>query len=146
MFAVFGRLFSFVQADVDSKEQILQAHIERDAVAYASVRCMCAHETRETKTAHCTEPASGARTLLRLHRALLFIVELVKGIHTAPHEHANMCHIGQAAYDRTLALHHPWLMRKGVHLALHMLPHRQQFIRKLCNIHDDHAPDPDEQV
>jgi hypothetical protein len=67
---------------------------------------------------------------------LLFVVELVRGIRESNNE-SNMCHVGQQAYDKTLGTYHSWLIRKGVHLALHMLPYRHQLIRKLAGVNDE---------
>ena len=44
---------------------------------------------------------------------------------------AKLSGIGAQSYDRTIAKHHPWLIRKGVHLAVYTLPTRIQFMEKL---------------
>uniref|UniRef100_A0A914VDP0 Glycolipid transfer protein domain-containing protein n=1 Tax=Plectus sambesii TaxID=2011161 RepID=A0A914VDP0_9BILA len=39
-----------------------------------------------------------------------------------------MAHVCRSAYDETLAHHHPWYVRKGVHVAVYALPHRKQLL------------------
>ena len=74
--------------------------------------------------------ASGARTLLRLHRAMEFTAELMLDVRNAQASDS-MATITRAAYDNTLAKHHPWLVKKGVHVAVYTLPSRHNLIEKM---------------
>ncbi len=59
--------------------------------------------------------------------ALGFIIEFVRQLH-ASNANDRMSRVCRHAYDQTLAIHHPWLVRKGVHLAVYMLPNRNQVL------------------
>lgn len=138
MFPKLGRLFSFVASDVGDKTHILSEH-GSSAIGekYKSVGAMLEYEKNEAKILDHDKPhllsihhhnhhlANGSRTLLRLHRALQFVVEFIDGVRLAGNQD-KMSHLARTAYDSTLAAHHPWLVRKGVHLAVHSLPYREQ--------------------
>jgi hypothetical protein len=66
-----------------------------------------------------------------LFSALLFVIELVRKV-AAASDNDSMSSIGVLAYDNTLAHYHNWIVRRAVHLALHMLPNRSQVV------HDDY--------
>lgn len=36
------------------------------------------------------------------------------------------------AYDRTLAKHHPFFIRKGAQIAMYTLPTREQLLKRVC--------------
>lgn len=144
MFPKLGRLFSFIAADVGDKTHILAAHRTSPvAEKYERIGGMLDYEKNEAKILdphghhhhlslhHHHELANGSRTLLRLHRALLFVVHFIEGIHRAK-ESDKMSHLARKAYDETLALHHPWYVRTGVHVAVHTLPNRQQLLADLA--------------
>lgn len=38
----------------------------------------------------------------------------------------------QAAYNQTLANHHPWLVRKGAVVAMYTMPTRDALLRRVC--------------
>lgn len=61
-------------------------------------------------------------------RALAFVVEMVHGVRAAA-DGDSMAVVARATYDRTLGLYHSWLVRRVVHLALHMLPNRKKVLR-----------------
>lgn len=69
--------------------------------------------------------ANGSRTLLRLHRALFFIIKFTECILNSE-ENSSMAPLAKAAYDNTIAQYHPWIIRKAVHLALYTLPNRRK--------------------
>lgn len=62
---------------------------------------------------------------MAVSRALEFVLALIRSIHDAD-DHTSMAHLAKHAYDTTLAKYHPWLVRKGVHLAMWALPTRKQ--------------------
>lgn len=135
MFSILGSVFGFVTADVVEKIGILREYRRSEiSEKYVTIQSMIQHEV-ETNTTNNKKKASGARTLLRLHRALEFTARLMKDLKVAD-EHEKMSHITKTAYDDTLAHFHPWLIRKGVHVAVYTLPSRKHFLEKLKV--DDH--------
>lgn len=127
MFPLLSRLFSFVQSDVTDKIHILEQYLagpQKDN--FKSVISMVDYELSIGNT-ESTKPPSASRTLLRLHRAMEYIVQLINDVHDAK-ETDKMAPVASKAYDDTLANHHPWLIRKGVHLAVHTLGHRKDLI------------------
>lgn len=130
MFGIMGSVFSFVNSDVVEKIGILREYRKSEEAAdYESFEKMIRYEVANDTTNN-KKKASGSRTLLRLHRALEFTSRLMHDIRVAE-EHDKMSHITKVAYDETLAKHHPWLIRKGVHVAVYTLPTRKHFIEKL---------------
>eukprot|EP01137_Pigoraptor_chileana_P025453 Opistho-2@94983 len=73
VFDLLGKGFSFVTSDVTDKISILRTHLEHDSASYVTIHRMIAHELQREDIRQKTKPASGSRTLLRLHRALEFI-------------------------------------------------------------------------
>ncbi len=53
-----------------------------------------------------------------------FVVAFIQDIHDSK-ETDKMAPVAAKAYDDTLARFHPWLIRKGAHIAFHALPYRQ---------------------
>lgn len=130
LFSILGSVFGFVTSDVVEKIGILREYRKSEvSEKYITIQSMIEHEV-ETKTTNNKKKASGARTLLRLHRALEFTARLMMDLKTAD-DHEKMSHITKTAYDDTLAHHHPWLIRKGVHVAVYTLPTRKHFLEKL---------------
>lgn len=78
-----GRLFSFVADDVKEKTQILTEH-QQSAVGdrYQTAASMISYELHEVRILDDQKQKfrNGSRTLLRLHRALLFIVKFIDAI------------------------------------------------------------------
>ncbi|ELU09811.1 hypothetical protein CAPTEDRAFT_28209, partial [Capitella teleta] len=125
---MMGSVFSFVASDVNEKLKILRAFRQSDHKShYETVESMVQYET-DSKVIK--DPGNGCRTLLRLHRALLFIMRLFED--TAKAEtHDKMSHIARTAYTDTLAHHHTWLVRKAVGLAVYTLPSRSGLLHKM---------------
>ncbi|BHF67033.1 transfer protein [Sparganum proliferum] len=132
-----GRIMYFVVRDVNKKLQILNDLRDPKTSPdyhenFVSVGKMCAFETSQYKD---NKPVGklltyGSRNLLRLHRALLFIIYLFERVCSEPDE-KTLCELAQSAYDETLAKHHPWVVRNAVNVAFHALPYRQQFIESM---------------
>lgn len=140
LFSILGSVFGFVTSDVVEKIGILREYRTSEySEKYITIQSMIRHEV-ETKTTNCKKKASGSRTLLRLHRALEFTARLMKDLNTAD-DHEKMSLITKTAYDSTLAHHHPWLIRKGVHVAVYTLPTRKQFLEKLKVDNEERAKD-----
>ncbi|KAF7234810.1 hypothetical protein EG68_11256 [Paragonimus skrjabini miyazakii] len=128
LLSFFGKIFYFVTRDVDHKLNILYEHCNQDPVHYRSVKNMTEYEaTVDANQVSCKGKANGCRTILRLHRALVFVIELVAGICTAP-EDVTLCRLVKEGYDIHLSPFHPWVVRKAVGLGLHALPTREQLV------------------
>uniref|UniRef100_A0AC34QIS2 Glycolipid transfer protein domain-containing protein n=2 Tax=Panagrolaimus sp. JU765 TaxID=591449 RepID=A0AC34QIS2_9BILA len=126
LFDILGMIFSFVESDVKDKREILKKLHNDDVANYSTVRSMINHEMdTEGKPKNI-----GARTLLRLHRALEFIVLFVQEIHLSTPE-SNISHLFKDAYDKTLAQHHGWFVRKTVGLAAHAVPNRDFLVKTI---------------
>lgn len=128
LLSYFGKLLYFVVRDVESKIQILNGLHNSAKVHYHTVITMANYEEESgiaTETKRRTE--DGCRTLLRLHRALLFIIELISAIFTYP-ETATLRDITKEAYENNLARFHPWAVRKVVNVAVYGLSSRNQLI------------------
>ena len=130
LFKLLGTVFTFVNSDVVEKMGILKDYRSSELRdEYETIQSMINFEVKNNKTNNKTK-ASGSRTLLRLHRALDFVTDFMKSIKEADKD-AKLSGVGAQSYDRTLAKHHPWLIRKGVHIAVYTLPTRVHFMEKL---------------
>ncbi|XP_072549630.1 glycolipid transfer protein domain-containing protein 2 [Salminus brasiliensis] len=103
--------------------------------AYTSVRSMIKAELDQGLVDFTQQTTSGCRTLLRLHRALLWLQlflhslaneDLEAGRARSP---AELC---REAYRLTLAQHHLWWVRKAAELAFVAMPDRAFFYRLVC--------------
>ncbi|KAL1285912.1 Ceramide-1-phosphate transfer protein [Trichinella pseudospiralis] len=135
-FAILGSIFSFVTSDICSKMKILCDCVHSEnAVHYYSVKTMLDYE----KGVGMLEDANncvnnGSRTLLRLHRALLFVVRFIESVRQSTSD--NIITLAKAAYDCTLANYHSWIIRRAVHLALYTLPTRRELLRHILGNDD----------
>ncbi|CAH8652946.1 unnamed protein product [Heterobilharzia americana] len=121
----FGNLFYFVSSDVNHKVSDLRALHATDKKNYNSVKSMVDYE--EKNESNKKKKCFGCRTLLRLHRALLFVIELMQEVCTAPLDE-QLRNIARSVYDKTLAQYHPWPVRKAVGVAVYALPTREQLV------------------
>lgn len=126
-----GKVFSFVVSDVHEKNTILINHQKSETDQhYNTVKDMIMFEVENNITVvhgrH--KPPSGCRTLLRLHRALEFIIEFLDKLSLAGLED-QVSSIGHKAYNSTLHHYHPWIVRQGVNLAMYTLPTVQSLIK-----------------
>ncbi|KAL3861328.1 hypothetical protein ACJMK2_007364 [Sinanodonta woodiana] len=128
LFKLLGSVFGFIVSDVVEKVGILQEYRKSDD-NYKTVQGMLDFEV-DKKMTNTKHKPSAARTLLRLHRALAFVSDFMKEIQAAE-EGSKLSSIAAASYDRTLAKHHPWIVRKGVHLAVYTLPTRKHLLEKM---------------
>ena len=78
---------------------------------YETVRSMLTFELNNGTADSGRRNASGCRTLLRLQRALEFILQFMGEIAQSDHD-AKISTIASKVYHDTLAKHHPWLTRK----------------------------------
>ncbi|CAL1532621.1 unnamed protein product [Lymnaea stagnalis] len=130
LFRLFGTIFSFVTSDVEEKIVILRKYRKSEqANKYESIQSMLHFEVSQDLTKNKERP-SGARTLLRLHRALEFISAFLLKLKESDNN-VRFSTAATKAYDDTLAKHHPWLIKKAVHVAMYMLPSRQDLLKKM---------------
>ncbi|BFZ22886.1 hypothetical protein BsWGS_25925 [Bradybaena similaris] len=130
LFRLFGSIFTFVTSDVEQKIGILREYNKgENSQHYKTVQSMLQFEVLNDLINNKKRP-SGARTLLRLHRAMEFISAFLRKLKDSDNKGKFTSATGEA-YDTTLAKHHPWLIRKAVHVALYMLPTRQELLKKM---------------
>jgi len=130
---LLGTVFGWVASDVASKIEVLRVHrAGPNAEHYAFIRAMVEHEVNANLIRHKSRDSStGARNLLRLHRALEYISQfllVLPGLETSD----KCCPSSQNAYKKTLAKHHPWVVQKAALMAMHMLPTKEGLIHKFC--------------
>ncbi|CAH8581761.1 unnamed protein product [Schistosoma turkestanicum] len=131
LLAYFGNLFYFVSSDVNHKISELRDLYAADKINYRSVEQMVLYEEKQNehlplKKRKCV----GSRTLLRLHRALLFVIDLMKEVCIAPPDE-QLKTIARSVYDKTLAQYHPWPIRKAVGVAVYALPTREHLVHHI---------------
>lgn len=102
--------------------------------AYNSVRSMIWVELNRGLVDFHRQTDSGCRTLLRLHRALLWLKLFLEKLAETPvagrfRSPSELC---REAYQSTLANHHSWLVRRAAEVAFIALPERGFFFRLVC--------------
>lgn len=133
-----GKAFSFVSADVVDKVGILENFRKSEAAGdYETIEKMMKYEKSQglinyDEPPSSKVPASGSRTLLRLHRALKFLLLFLEKI-AKNEDNGKVSVMGYNAYHASpMANYHPWIVRKAVGIAVYMLPDREKFIKQLC--------------
>lgn len=122
LFSILGKGFSFVEKDLLEKQNILSSLQVADCAHYGTVDDMVSWECRSGAPSE-----KGSRTLLRLHRALLFIADFLKSLKDS-HNGDQISTLCQTCYERTLSKHHNWLVRKCVGMATHLLASRDYLL------------------
>ncbi|XP_015794773.1 ceramide-1-phosphate transfer protein [Tetranychus urticae] len=127
-FNCLGTVFSFVTSDVESKINILECYRndQNCGADYKTLQSMIEYEAKNNLLKSEDRP-SGARTLLRLHRALEFISKFILEV-SKLEDLAATGPAARSAYQSTLAKYHPWVIRKTASLAMYGLPNREQLI------------------
>ncbi|XP_021174501.2 glycolipid transfer protein domain-containing protein 2 isoform X1 [Fundulus heteroclitus] len=102
--------------------------------AYNSVRSMIWTELNRGIVDFQRQTDSGCRTILRLHRALLWLKLFLQKLAETPtagrlRSPSDLC---REAYQSTLAHHHTWFVRRAAELAFIALPERGFFFRLVC--------------
>ena len=79
---LLGTVFGWVASDVDAKMEILRGHKNGESGdKYLTVQSMVQHEIENDMIKHKAKDSStGTRNLLRLHRALEYIVAFLEGV------------------------------------------------------------------
>lgn len=102
--------------------------------AYHSVRSMIWVELNRGIVNFHQQTDSGCRTLLRLHRALLWLKLFLEKLAETPvagrlRSPSELC---REAYQSSLANHHTWFVRRAAELAFIAMPERSFFFRLVC--------------
>jgi len=130
-----GTIFSFVTSDVHSKIGILQDHLSSEAGEhYETVEKMVQYEVGSgiiARPEKSGEQPSGSRTLLRLHRALEFLILLFRELAQSADGAESFSALVGRAYGATLANHHSWVVRSAVYVALYAVPSRSTLVHRL---------------
>uniref|UniRef100_T1JLX1 Glycolipid transfer protein domain-containing protein n=1 Tax=Strigamia maritima TaxID=126957 RepID=T1JLX1_STRMM len=131
-FELLGTVFQFVSKDVVAKLLILEDYQKsKHASHYVTIDSMINYERKKNLLRKTTPPLSGSRTLLRLHRALEFIIVFLTKANSAK-EDEKMCPHAQEAYNNTLAAFHPWLIKKAANVAMYTLPYKKDLMEQTC--------------
>ncbi|KAI4874980.1 hypothetical protein NFI96_026516 [Prochilodus magdalenae] len=123
-----------------AQEMELMAEAERASNgaltgAYTSVRSMIKEELARGLVDFTKYTSSGCRTLLRLHRALLWLQLFLHSLAEKDSEAGRArspSELCRDAYRITLAQHHTWWVRKAAELAFTAMPDRAFFYRLVC--------------
>ncbi|XP_071116231.1 ceramide-1-phosphate transfer protein-like [Haliotis cracherodii] len=131
-FKLTGALFGFVARDLEDKIRMLNEHLTADEVHYISVQSMIQYEVDHDLTKVIKgNLKSGSRTLLRLHRALEFILAFMSRLRTGD-ENEKSSVIASEIYNQTLARFNIWILRKMAGMAMYMLPSKKNLIDVMC--------------
>ncbi|XP_056224941.1 ceramide-1-phosphate transfer protein-like isoform X2 [Seriola aureovittata] len=102
---------------------------------YRSVRSMVEAELKTGMVNFSRRTDSGCRTLLRLHRSLLWLKLMLEGLAEGPDADGRFKTPGELsrdAYKVALAPHHHWVLRQAAELVFLALPDRQYFLQLVC--------------
>ncbi|XP_043279569.1 ceramide-1-phosphate transfer protein [Venturia canescens] len=129
-FQLMGSIFSFVSSDLKQKIDVLNELVKKDEQSYETIKTMIQHE-KENKLLEKSDFVNGSRTLLRLHRGLDFIREFLRQLGDLGEvdKTSSCC---QDAYGKTLAKHHPWVIRTAASTAMYTMPTKQVLFKKVC--------------
>lgn len=131
--ALLGSVFGWVGSDVYAKITTLEKYLAGDKKEhYQTIRTMIEYEIKNDliKTKKKDDP-SGSRTLLRLHRALEYIIGFLHKLEDIQDD--GYCSgISREAYEATLMKYHPWVVQKAAKLAMGLLPTKKGLVSKVC--------------
>nr|XP_046236141.1 ceramide-1-phosphate transfer protein-like [Scatophagus argus]XP_046236142.1 ceramide-1-phosphate transfer protein-like [Scatophagus argus]XP_046236143.1 ceramide-1-phosphate transfer protein-like [Scatophagus argus] len=103
--------------------------------AYRSIRSMVEAELKAGIVDFTRRTDSGCRTLLRLHRSLLWLELMLEGLAEGPDtdgQYKTPGELSRDAYKVALAPHHPWVLRQAAEFVFLALPDRQYFLQLVC--------------
>uniref|UniRef100_A0A3B4UDX3 Glycolipid transfer protein domain containing 2b n=1 Tax=Seriola dumerili TaxID=41447 RepID=A0A3B4UDX3_SERDU len=138
-----GPMVGLISKEIESKTNIIRQlalseegnpEASQHTSAYHSVRSMIGVELDRGVVDFHHQTDSGCRTLLRLHRALLWLKLFLEKLAETPvtsrlRSPSDLC---REAYQSTLANHHTWFVRRAAELAFIALPERGFFFRLVC--------------
>jgi len=129
---LLGTVFGWVGSDVWAKIVQLEKYLAgEEKEHYQNIKAMIEYEVEHDliKTKKKDDP-SGSRTLLRLHRALEYIIAFLHKLDDI--QDADLCSvISVEAYEATLMKYHPWVVQKAAKLAMKLLPTKGGLILKV---------------
>lgn len=132
-FHSLGTIFLFVTSDLETKIGLLEGYRNTEKgncnSAYLTIQSAIEYETKENLLRD-TKRQSGARTILRLHRALEFLSSLMLNLSKLTDD-AETAPAAREAYSNTLAKHHPWTIRTIASFAMRTLPHKRQLVESV---------------
>jgi len=132
-FPLLGALFGFVVSDVKAKISILEHYLtkgDESSQYYDTVQSMIQYEVSNNITVVKGKPPSASRTLLRLHRALEFIIQFLVSV-TNVSDSDPLGPVANKVYHDTLGQHHIWVIRKAVSFGVSRLPTRIQLLEQM---------------
>jgi hypothetical protein len=95
-----GSVFYFVITDIKEKIEILESYLKINPDNYSTIKKIVEYEKKENLISK--QPTNnGCRTILRLHRALIFIYYFIENLLIADNKNKSY-DIAQAAYEKTL--------------------------------------------
>ncbi|KAG9269441.1 ceramide-1-phosphate transfer protein-like isoform X1 [Astyanax mexicanus] len=108
------------------------AHLQHHA--YYSVRSMLEAELQRGMVNFDRRTDSGSRTLLRLHRSLLWLQLLLEKLRGGEdrEEERSLGTLCAEAYAQALAPYHPWLLQQAAQLAFRAMPSRAALLPIVC--------------
>lgn len=138
-----GPMVGIISQEIEAKTSIIRRLAKKEEEkqtqqpldgAYVSVRSMMVSELEHGLVNFDRFTESGCRTLLRLHRALLWLQLF---LHNLAEEKREMMarspsELCREAYRLTLAEHHSWWVKKAAELAFVAMPERQFFYKLMC--------------
>ncbi|XP_042336458.1 ceramide-1-phosphate transfer protein [Sceloporus undulatus] len=129
-----GAIFSFISKDVVAKIQIMEDFRNGEQKDdYISLQSMVNYELSNNLVdlkERGDHPASGCRTILRLHRALHWLQLFLEGMRTSDSDSRTSV-LCTDAYNASLANYHPWIIRKATTMAFYTLPSRDAFLENM---------------
>jgi len=135
-----GTVFSIVATDAKDKVEILIRLSNQGTKEYSTLESMMLYEKQLHQSTGA--PLLRSRTLLRLHRALKFVMLFMKEVSNQEAQEQPVPDIAYKAYKESLGNFHPWFLRHTAKLAVYALPSRHELLTKLypgCyNVHKSH--------
>lgn len=109
---------------------------------YYSVRSMLDSELQLGVVSFVRQTPSGSRTLLRLHRSLLWLqLLLMKLWPESGHVRRSLGEVCEEAYNEALAPYHPWLLQRVARVAFKAMPEHTVLLSMVCvNTHEEAEP------
>uniref|UniRef100_A0A673FIT2 Ceramide-1-phosphate transfer protein-like n=1 Tax=Sinocyclocheilus rhinocerous TaxID=307959 RepID=A0A673FIT2_9TELE len=145
-----GPMVGLISQEIESKTAIIRdlaQKAEKEAekkikdrkrklsFGYTSIRSMIKWELENGLVDFHKQTNSGCRTLLRLHRALLWLQNFLQELGKDASEGERLrspSDLCKETYQRTLAHHHNWWVRKAAELAFLAMPERPYFYQLVC--------------
>jgi len=128
-FNLCGSGFSFVTKDVFDKLDILDKYYDERDSAKGIVTLEGMMTWEKDNDCFKSQGSNGARHLLRLNRALDFIMKFIKYLIERPNEPVSK--ISWDAYATSLKPFHGWFVVKAVGLAVKLIPDREQLLERM---------------